>query len=482
MEIKRTRRSFSPEFKKQAVQRVLLLKEPAANVASELEIKPETLSKWVRDYEKMVAQDPSYATAPVSKRPVIKLSKKKGPSEESPSAEASGISAVPQTSKDVSEPYAAPVSEEVQSPAPLFTQVETKSEENRTFEAPALSSEDTTSITEESASEPRAQNSFVATSETDELTDETGTGEAAPRAQQNEKGFGLRRQGKSFRNQRPNRNDKNQFKQNSDISQPAVSGAEFTEEHTIVAEPPAPKRPVPKASEGRSWRVAHALDQRPNYREENEEFGYVDEFSIPAEDLDQVWQILSIMQEKADTRAFSEMVHQKGLNVPDEVLENPRVATMQGPNVPNKPWLRKMRMHPAADEFFQTTPDYAKAVYETYEGLDIRLDKNSEGTPILSVEKKLNGSREITIDFSKFDRFVDDFYGDFVRDCKKVMMDLNPKEYPGLNAFIRIPDEPMWNPKLWAGVRTFTWNEGESLSQAWIRYANSLRRNNRQHR
>ncbi len=39
---------------------------------------------------------------------------------------------------------------------------------------------------------------------------------------------------------------------------------------------------------------------------------YVDEFSIPAEDLEQVWQILSIMQEKADTRAFAEMVHQKG--------------------------------------------------------------------------------------------------------------------------------------------------------------------------
>ena len=84
------------------------------------------------------------------------------------------------------------------------------------------------------------------------------------------------------------------------------------------------------------------------------------------------------------------MVHQKGLNVPDEVLENPRVATMQGPNVPNKPWLRKMRLHPAAEEFFQTTPDYAKAVYETYEGLDIRLDKNSEGTPILSVERTPN--------------------------------------------------------------------------------------------
>ena len=76
METKRTRRSFSPEFKKQAVQRVLLLKEPAANVSAELEIKPETLSKWIKDYEKMVAEDPSYAAAGAPKRPVIKLAKK----------------------------------------------------------------------------------------------------------------------------------------------------------------------------------------------------------------------------------------------------------------------------------------------------------------------------------------------------------------------------------------------------------------------
>ena len=77
------------------------------------------------------------------------------------------------------------------------------------------------------------------------------------------------------------------------------------------------------------------------------------------------------------------------------------------------------------------------------------------------------------------DRFVDDFYGNFVRDCKTVMMKQNPKEYPSLNAFIRIPDEPMWNPKLWAGVRTFNWRDGESLSEAWIRYAYDQRRNSR---
>ena len=56
------------------------------------------------------------------------------------------------------------------------------------------------------------------------------------------------------------------------------------------------------------------------------------------------------------------------------------------------------------------------------------------------------------------------------------MMKLNPKEYPSLNAFIRIPDEPMWNPKLWAGIRTFNWRDDETLPEAWIRYASSLKR------
>lgn len=465
METKRTRRSFSPEFKKQAAQRVLLLKEPVANVAAELEIKPETLSKWIKDYEKMVAEDPNFAapSAPEAKRPVLKMTRKKL----APESEA----LTPTLTETAQE--AEPVEESVPS-SPVFEQIETKTEE------PSVNKNSLSSV-----HEPSVETSVVPEEtivHTQEKTSSDTAEEANPKIQSGERGYGLRRQGKQFRNQRPNRNDKNiSRQQNLDYAQSAAAEGEFVEEQQTPIEPPPPKRPVPKASEGRSWKVAHALDQRPNYREENEEFGYVDEFSVPAEDLDQVWQILNIMQEKADVRAFGEMVHQKGLNVPDEVLENPRAATMQGPNVPNKPWLRKMRMHPAAEEFFQTTPDYSKAVYESYEGLDIRLDKNSEGTPILSVEKKPMGAREITIDFSKFDRFVDDFYGDFVRDCKKVMMELNPKEYPGLNAFIRIPDEPMWNPKLWAGIRTFTWNEGESLSQAWIRYANSLRRNSRNH-
>lgn len=240
-----------------------------------------------------------------------------------------------------------------------------------------------------------------------------------------------------------------------------------------------PKWPVPSASQGRSWKVMHALDQRPNYKEESAKFGYVDEFDLPAENLPEVWAILDLMQKNADKHAFEEMVHSKDLNVPPEVLADPRTMVVSGPNVPNKPWLRKPRLNPIAEDFFQTTPDYSKSVYETYGGITLRLAKNSTGSPILLVEPSPNGGKDVTIDFSKFDRFVDDFYGDFVRDCKTVMMKQNPKEYPSLNAFIRIPDEPMWNPKLWAGVRTFNWRDGESLSEAWIRYAYDQRRNSR---
>ncbi len=243
--------------------------------------------------------------------------------------------------------------------------------------------------------------------------------------------------------------------------------------------PEKPPRPVPTAAEGRVWTVRGALGQRPNYREENEKHGYVDEFKVPGENLEHVWQILEIMQETADKRAFADMVHARQLNVPPEVLEDPKACTVQGPNIPNKPWLRKPKMNPVAEEFFQTTPEYAKAVYENYCGLDIRLDKNSDGTPILSVQEDPLGDRIITIDFSKFDRFVDDFYGDFVKECKEVMMRRNPREYSSLNSFIRIPDEPLWNPKLWAGVRTFPWKQGESLSEAWINYASSIRKNQR---
>lgn len=84
-----------------------------------------------------------------------------------------------------------------------------------------------------------------------------------------------------------------------------------------------------------------------------------------------------LMQKNADKHAFEEMVHSKDLNVPPEVLADPRTMVISGPNVPNKPWLRKPRLNPIAEDFFQTTPDYSKSVYETYGGITLRLAKNS---------------------------------------------------------------------------------------------------------
>ena len=60
------------------------------------------------------------------------------------------------------------------------------------------------------------------------------------------------------------------------------------------------------------------------HRCENGKFGYVDEFDLPAENLPEVWAILDLMQKNADKHAFEEMVHSKDLNVPPEVLADPR--------------------------------------------------------------------------------------------------------------------------------------------------------------
>jgi transposase len=46
------RRSYSPEFREEAVQLVLVSNKPAAQVARELELNPETLRSWVRRYER----------------------------------------------------------------------------------------------------------------------------------------------------------------------------------------------------------------------------------------------------------------------------------------------------------------------------------------------------------------------------------------------------------------------------------------------
>lgn len=462
MEQKRTRRTFEPEFKLQAAKRVVEGKEKAAAVATDLGINLVSLYNWVKDYEKHKKEDaPSVAETP---RP-----------SNTDAAEAATLQ--PASAEPVSE---APKRPKLQLKKPRVVPVQ----EHSSPSADSLISQ----VPLEASPAPEMPVSLAApevSSAEQDTQPEDSFRDKAPREFNNNKG------GQGQRRFNPYQRSPRSFsrKEPRDNSQPKAAPTSYDAYEDFAAvepsptpAPEAPAWPTPSAAQGRSWKVMHALDQRPNYREESAQFGYVDEFALPAETLPEVWAILDVMQKKADKRAFAEMVHQKEINVPPEVLADPRSMTVQGPNVPNKPWLRKPRLNPVAEGFFQTTPDYTKSVYETYGGITLRLEKNSTGSPILLVVPSAQGGKDITIDFSKFDRFVDDFYGDFVRDCKTVMMKQNPKEYPSLNAFIRIPDEPIWNPKLWAGVRTFNWKDGESLSEAWIRYAQNERRNNRKQR
>lgn len=465
MEQKRTRRTFEPEFKIQAAKRVVEGKEKAAAVATDLGINLVSLYNWVKDYEKHKKANAPSASAPApAEAPSQKVEQEPAPQP----AAAAPASEPPKRPKlqlkkpriQATRPEDPAYSEEALSPA-------APSEATLPLEVPAPA------ITPE-----------VPTFELEAPSSDFSK-ERAPREFNNGKGQGQRRFNPYQRSPRPYQRKEQRDAQQTKAA-PAPSFDTYDEMASLEpqepAAPEAPAWPTPSAAQGRSWKVMHALDQRPNYREESAQFGYVDEFALPAETLPEVWAILEVMQKKADKRAFAEMVHQKEINVPPEVLADPRTMTVQGPNIPNKPWLRKPRLNPIADGFFQTTPDYTKSVYETYGGITLRLEKNSTGSPILLVVPSPEGGKDITIDFSKFDRFVDDFYGDFVRNCKTVMMKQNPKEYPSLNAFIRIPDEPIWNPKLWAGVRTFNWRDGESLSEAWIRYAQNQRRNSRNQR
>ena len=509
MEQKRTRRTFDPSFKHHAALRVVEGKEKAAAVAADLGINIVSLYNWVKDYEKTkataIANAQSQATqaaetAPTTQTPVETPSPIETPADEAPRRPKLQLKKRPQETTEAPAPttVSPAAAESTPAPAPAFNN------EPRVFSP---------------TPEPAAQDIHL-TPEVKEPAFETTASYSGPSSDNNarrenfqQRDKGNRRNSLFQRTMRGRNASKNEKALHDSFIQSAVNNAVASAQAKKAQEnrpqPPKhnpniyqvpvydteselrmdtasegqeheePKWPIPSASQGRSWKVMHALDQRPNYKEESAKFGYVDEFDLPAENLPEVWAILDLMQKNADKHAFEEMVHSKDLNVPPEVLADPRTMVVSGPNVPNKPWLRKPRLNPIAEDFFQTTPDYSKSVYETYGGITLRLAKNSTGSPILLVEPSPNGGKDVTIDFSKFDRFVDDFYGDFVRDCKTVMMKQNPKEYPSLNAFIRIPDEPMWNPKLWAGVRTFNWRDGESLSEAWIRYAYDQRRNSR---
>ena len=61
-------RYFSPEFKEQAVRKVVDNSLPIAQVARELGINDTTLGFWVKDYRKKHASDPLPADMPDRER------------------------------------------------------------------------------------------------------------------------------------------------------------------------------------------------------------------------------------------------------------------------------------------------------------------------------------------------------------------------------------------------------------------------------
>ncbi len=468
METKRTRRTFDPAFKVEAAKRVVIGHEKPAVVAAELGVNVVSLYQWVKELEKHKAA----------------MQNKEGQAAENSVRPAESVNPVAASEKPA-EPPAQTISE-APTDAPLVNTAPTQVNTAPMQERPRLrlprrrhESVETEAPAVQIETKPAPDTQIPTASLTESETVQTQNAEPAvpeeynPHESRQTNKFS---RGNRKDRQRDRRKDNAQYASQRQQQMNFEAEDESGQTAAPVQEEIDSRWPQPSAAQGRHWKVMHALDQRPNYRAESEAYGYCDEFDLPAQNLPEVWSILDQMQKIADRRAFDNMVHSKELNVPPEVLADPRIMTVQGPNIPNKPWLRKPRLNPIAEEFFQTTPDYLKSVYETYGGLVIRLGKYSNGTPILLIEKAPEGGRNITINFTKFDRFVDDFYGNFVSDCKKIMMKLNPKEYPSLNAFIRIPDEPMWNPKLWAGIRTFNWRDDETLPEAWIRYASSLKR------
>lgn len=64
----RQRKSYSPEYREEAVRLVLETSRPIAQVARELGVNPYTLNNWVNAYRRAHAQDDVEAPLTVSER------------------------------------------------------------------------------------------------------------------------------------------------------------------------------------------------------------------------------------------------------------------------------------------------------------------------------------------------------------------------------------------------------------------------------
>jgi transposase-like protein len=429
MQEKRARRTFTAEFKQNAVNKVLVEGRPVTEVARDLDINRVSLDSWIRaakdqsipatmfsDTEEEVNTEPmaevaAPAEAPAEKPATIRL-KKKAPAEAAPAQEA----AAPAESAE-----AAPAAQPERKVLSLKPGFRKERGEKRVQVTKSDGSQ------AENVEMPRA---YVSEDENDI---------------------------KAVFDRIDRENAENPQKKPQ--VQPA---AEKPAEH-------APTRKVMLPSNAR-WHVYKALDQHPEYRERNAALGFKDSFEIPGRTLPEVWEYIKNLKEAEDRAAFSRLVEQEGHSVSQEVLDNPRLKNVENDNRQHrKPWQKPVaKLDPVAKDFFNTVPDYTKSVYEEAGPISIKVAPHAVISPVISVEGSEDRGWTMVVDFSKFDRFVDEFYGPFVNECKTILMQHNPKEYHSLNAFIRYPDHPAWNPKLWAGERTIFVKPRQSFAEAWL--------------
>lgn len=486
MQEKRIRRTFSPEFKQRAVEKVLRDGQPIVEVARDLDINRVSLDNW------------------------IKAAKEKGFNFFSSSSKQVEEEHAPEPVQVEMKPQPAPVEE----PSPLV-QIETIKEKKEEPEVPNVLARKTITLKpgfkrqprqepkdllssylfedptpSKNAPEPEVFESSAETIPQDTIVEVSPVVQAPVEQPKetisSEDGFvkSPSDQPRSdFRSPRQNRQDRFQKKNKQDRwaqrNQNRATVDDIDNSYPSLDQQPeyVPEIPVQKRREtGSRYFVEGALDQFPQYKERNEGLGYQDTFQVYAKTLEDIWIILQTIKENTDRKAFAKWVAQQGLNVSDELLANPRQKNISNDTrQPRKPWQKQTpRMDPIAQDFFKTVPDYTKSVYEYVGPLCLRLGPNAVVSPVLACEGNEDTGWVMDVDFSKFDRFVDEFYGGFVNECKTILMQKNPKEYHSLNAFIRYPDHPAWNPKLWAGERTVRVAPRESFAHAWLRSINEI--------
>lgn len=488
MQEKRVRRTFSPEFKQRAVEKVLRDGQPVVEVARDLDINRVSLDNWIKAAKEKGFNFFSANPKEVQETPTPELVQVETKPQPAQAEEPLPLTQVETVSEKQEEPeLPKPMARKTITLKPGFKRQPRQEPKDLLsgylFEDPTPTKDSPKEASFESSPETIPQETIVEVSPVAETLSEqpnerfssSEEGVSKPSDDQPRNDFRPQRQNRQDRGfQKKNKQDRWAQKNQNKAPVDDVDGnfASADQQPEYVPEVPVQKR----RATGSRYFVEGALDQFPSYKERNESLGYQDTFQVYAKTLEDIWIILQTIKENTDRKAFAKWVAQQGLNVSDELLANPRQKNLSNDTrQQRKPWQKQTpRMDPIAQDFFKTVPDYAKSVYEYVGPLCLRLGPNSVISPVLACEGNEDTGWVMDVDFSKFDRFVDEFYGGFVNECKTILMQKNPKEYHSLNAFIRYPDHPAWNPKLWAGERTVRVAPRESFAHAWLRSINEI--------